>query len=184
MNVPKNNNKNIDINSNINFYILSFIIFIFSLNCFSAPSHSDKLTVNLSWHRQAKRLVILAKDEALIARIQPRSGLPYSHNESAAAWVGIDFPYNKAIRMILLSRKYYKHLRYIALSDYVSSYTDRYDNDLFIGGSTRKALKLNLKAWTEKDFKYVKKIKSNKKFHAFIRARYSKDTSKRVKKSN
>lgn len=143
-----------------------------SLRCLSEPVKTEKFTVNFSWHERAKSLSILAKDLKLLARVQPRGPFPYSHNSSAAVWIGIDFPHDKAIRMILWSRNYYRQLRYLALSDYASSYTDRYDNDLFIGGSTKKALKLQLGPWTEKDFKALKRIKNKKKFHALIRSHY------------
>ncbi len=135
----------------------------------------------MSWHKKARSLAILVKDLKLIPIIQPRGSLPYSHNASASIWVGMEFPYKKAISMILWSRNYYTDLHYLALSDYVSPYTSRYDKDLFIGGSTRKALKLDLAPWTPKDFKKLKRIKSLKKFHALIRSHYPKSRQKKLK---
>ena len=154
--------------------ILCLFVFFGLCSCLSSPIRTDKATVSFSWHERARSLLILAKDLNLIRRVQPRGLLPYSHNSSTAVWIGVDFPYKKAITMILWSRNYYKQLRYLALSDYASSYTDRYDNDLFIGGSTKKALKLKLQPWTERDFRRLKRIKSKKQFHALIRSRYPK----------
>ena len=150
-------------------------------HCLSTPTKTGKFTVNFSWHERGKSLLILAKDLKLIARVQPRGPFPYSHNSNTAVWLGVDFPHDKAIRMISWSRNYYRQLRYIALSDYVSSYTDRYDNDLFIGGSTRKALKLKLQPWTEKDFKRLKRVRNKKQLQALIRSRYAKGKKKKKK---
>ena len=155
-------------------FFLCFLIFLAFESCLSTPSRAGKASVSFSWHERAKSLLILAKDLKLIGRVQPRGSLPYSHNTSTAVWLGLDFPHKKAITMILWARNYYKQLRYIALSDHASPYTDRYDNDLFIGGSTKKALKLKLQAWTKKDFRGLKKLKTKKQFHAFIRSRYAK----------
>ena len=113
----------------------------------------------------------------LAVRIQPRSRYPYSHNASTAIWLGVNFPHDKAIRMILWARNYYHELRYFALSDYVSPGTKRYDNDLFLGGSTRKALKLQLIPWLSKDFKKLKKVKSKQQLHELIRSKYPKSQS-------
>ena len=142
--------------------------------CLGPPAKTKKFTVSFSWHERGRSLIILAKDLKLLARIQPRGPFPYSHNSSTAVWIGLDFPHAKAIRMISRSRNYYRQLRYLALSDHASPYTDRYDNDLFIGGSTKKALKLELQPWTGRDFKRLKRVKSKKQFHALIRSRYAK----------
>ena len=164
--------------------LISFLTYL-SISCFhtSSKALSKKNTVSFTWHEKAESLIILAKDIGLSPRILPRGPFPYSDNKNTAIWVGIDFPYKQAVQMILWSRKYFKELRYFALSDYVSSYTDRYDKNLFIGGSTRKALKLKLVAWTKKDFAKLKKIKSQKAFHKMIRKRYPKVLTKRKKSS-
>ena len=154
--------------------ILCFLALFGPGRCLSSPTKTKKFTVNFSWHERARSLLILAKDLKLLARVQPRGPLPYSHNSSAAVWIGLDFPHDKAIRMISWSHNYYRQLRYLALSDHASPYTDRYDNNLFIGGSTKKALKLQLRPWTANDFKRLKRVKSKKRFHALIRSRYAK----------
>ncbi len=161
-----------------------FCCFFFFSGCLTKLPRHRKPTVNMSWNEKASRLVVLAKDLGLPARVQPRGLLPYSHNASAAVWVGVNFPYDKAIRMLIWARNYYLELRYIAISDYVSPYTSRYDNDLFIGGSTSKALQLNLQPWRKADFKALKRIKSQKAFHAFIRSRYPGPNTKSKKKKN
>lgn len=141
-------------------------------SCLSISSYSQEPTVTLAWQEQARRLAILAKDLGLNARIQPRGALPYSHNASTAIWLGKNFPYDKAIQMIRWGHGYYKELRYIALSDRATPATDRYDYDLFLGGSTKKALHLNLKAWSPADFRKLYRAKSQAAFHALIRAHY------------
>lgn len=122
---------------------------------------------------KAGRLVILAKDLGLPAQIQEPDPLPYSENASGAVWVGTRFPFEKAIKMMFWARNYYTGLRYIALSDYVNTGTNRFDEDLFIGGATETAVtRLNLSAWQDADWQALSRVGSEAEFHALIRSRY------------
>ncbi|MCR9141171.1 MAG: hypothetical protein NXI24_02895 [bacterium] len=119
------------------------------------------------------RLVILANDLDIPAQIAEAEPLAYSANASGAVWVGTRFPYEKAIKLIGWSRNYYTGLRYVALSDYVNRSTSRFDQDLFIGGSTEKAvMKLNLRAWQDSDWRALSRAASQEDFHSIIRATY------------
>ena len=151
------------------------ILFFTLISCVSFQSNFDKPTLTLSWHERGRALLVLGKDLNLYSRMQPPEASPYSDNALGAIWLGVDFPYDKAIKMILWSRNYFLELRYVALSDLVSSHTNIYDKDLYIGGSTRKALRIGLQPWTEKDFNYLKKITSKEQLHKFIRSHYRKN---------
>ncbi len=156
--------------------LLAGLLANFSANaCLSGPEYSREPTVTLAWHERAKRLAILASDLKLNARIQPPSAMPYSDNASTAIWLGTEFPYDKAIQMIRWGHNYYKELRYIALSDLASPATERYDYDLFLGGATKKALKLKLKAWSPADFRKLYRAKNQARFHALIRSHYGRN---------
>ncbi len=142
-------------------------------SCLSAP-HYNKASLTLAWNEKAKRMLILGKDLELHTRLQGRGALPYSDNDHTAVWVGVDFPFQKAVKLIGWSRNYYRELRYFALSDLVSPFTKRYDKDLFIGGATSKALELGLRAWTQRDFAKLGRVKTKAQFHRLIRSRYPK----------
>ncbi|MEQ9365295.1 MAG: hypothetical protein RIF32_13700, partial [Leptospirales bacterium] len=120
---------------------------------------------------KAGRLMILANDLDVAGQIDAADPLPYSENASGAVWVGTRFPYDKAIKLIGWSRNYYSGLRYVALSDYVNRDTNRFDQDLYIGGSTETAVtRLRLRAWQEADWQALKRAGSQEEFHAIIRA--------------
>ncbi len=151
-----------------------FLLLIFQSHCLSQQLKDDKSTVTFSWHERGRALSVLVKDLGLIPRMQPPDAAPYSDNALGAVWVGIDFPFDKAIKIILWARNYYLELRFFALSDMVSKNTNIYNQDLYLGGSTRKALRLNLLPWTERDFQQLKKVTSKEQFHNFIRNHYNK----------
>ncbi len=137
---------------------------------------SDEITgprLLLTRMDKAGRLLILAGDLDIPAQIQDADPLPYSENASGAVWVGTGFPFDKAVKLIGWSRNYYTGLRYVALSDYVDRNTRRFDQDLYIGGSTETAVtRLNLTAWTESDWRALSRVGSQEAFHDLIRSRY------------
>ena len=148
-------------------------------------SRTREPLVVLTWHKGAYRLAVLLREEYkleksnLKVKIGPRDPLPYSHNASAAVWVGIHFPHEKAIEAIRFAKRYYKELRYFALSDRHPDRREAFHYQLFIGGSTETALNMDLRAWTEEDFVKLETIKTKKKFHDLIRSKYERSAAKR-----
>lgn len=125
---------------------------------------------------KAGRLLILSNDLDIPARIQQADALPYSTNSSGAVWVGTQFPFEKAVKLIGWSHNYYLGLRYVALSDYVNQETSRYDEDLYIGGSTETAVtRLNLSAWQASDWQALGRVSNQEEFHSLIRSHYPAD---------
>lgn len=126
----------------------------------------------------AYRFSVLIRERLLIENvsIQSRTDLPYSHNASAAIWVGKNYPYEDAIRVISASREYYQQIRYIALSDYAGEFRRRVPEaihyELFIGGPTDAALRMGLRAWSDADFEALQRINSEEEFRTFIQERY------------
>ncbi len=135
-------------------------------------SDPPQIDVILTYQKRAYQLGVLLKDYKLKARVRPRSALPYSSNASAAIWLGRDFDYKQAVKVIKLARNYYKDLRYIALSDKQPDRPPEVHKQLFIGGSTETALDMKLKAWTASDWDGLDLVKSKEALHALIKARY------------
>ena len=144
--------------------------------------HRNRLSVTLSWQPRARTLAILSTDLQLATRVQSRPYYPYSDNAYTAIWIGVDFPHDKASQMILWSKNYYQQIRYLALSDFVTPRTNRFRQNLFIGGSTRKALQLSLKPWSKSDFRKLKKIQNKKDFHSLVRSKYGNNLDEKTKK--
>lgn len=123
---------------------------------------------------KAGRMLILARDLDVQAQIREDYPLPYSPSASGGVWVGTDFPYEKAIKLIGWARNYYTGLRYVALSDRVHADQRRFDQELFIGGATEAAVgRLQLQTWTDSDWRALFRASSETEFHDVIRARYA-----------
>lgn len=142
------------------------------LACARSTREPAKPRVILTFNKIAYRCAILLKELDLVVKIQPRGALPYSSNGSTAIWIGKDFPFDKAIKVIDISQRYYDDLRYVALSDYRQSPPSAVHNEIFIGGSTESALRLGLLAWTPEDFNAIQSIGSSEELNEFIKARY------------
>lgn len=154
-------------------YLLIIIFVILQPACMPFMRAPLEPVVILTNQKSAFHMAILLRDEKIKVRIRARDAVPFSSNASAAVWIGINFPYQKAIDVILLARNYYKDLRYLALSNKQSNPPDVVHYQIFIGGSTETALLQGLKAWQNKDFKKLKSIKNEEEFRALIRAKYS-----------
>jgi len=159
----------------------SFIGITMLTACFPLNRGPIKSRVILTHHRGAYRLAILVKDLGENPRIRPRDPLPFSHNASGAVWVGVKFPFEKAKEIILLSRNYYKELKYFALSDKRPGVPESVHRTLYIGGSTSAALNMKLLAWSEEEFAQLKKIKTKEEFFQLIRSRYGDGKRKKRK---
>ena len=156
--------------------IIFTIILIYSVlsgcRSFFNMNDSKKPIVILTHNKRVFQLAILLKDHKLKVNIRPRDPLPFSSNASAAVWIGNKFPYKKAITAIQLSRKYYRDLRYFALSDIQADRPKQVHYQLFIGGSTETALLYKLKAWHKQDFNKLKIITTKEEFHKLILSKY------------
>lgn len=129
--------------------------------------------VILTYQKMAHRLAILLRDMKLKVFVRAPDPVPYSANASAGVWVGVRFPADRAVAAILLARRYYHDLRYVALSDKMADPPDSVHDQLFIGGSTETALRQCLKAWNDDDFKKMEGVKNQTELHALIRSKYS-----------
>ncbi len=132
----------------------------------------SKPLVILEHQDLAPRVAILVKDLDLDVRIRPPEAMPYSANASAAIWLGVKFPPEKAIAAIVAARYYYKQLRYVALSDRLPNVPEPIHHQIFIGGSTETALRLGLLAWRDEDFAALEKAKSFDEIAKVVRGRY------------
>lgn len=163
---------NLSIIRRISFLVLLVVTLAIVASCSRAVRSPAKPRVILTYQKIAYRCAILLKELDLVVKIQPRSSLPYSSNASAAIWVGKNFPYDKAIKVIEISQRYYDDLRYVALSDYRQDPPSSVHEEIFIGGSTESALRLGLRAWTPEDFNALQGVSSSDELNAFIKARY------------
>ena len=150
----------------------ALLILMTFAGCLPGVRGEGEKRVFLAYSDTASRCAILVQDLGLRTEVLPRAEVPYSSNASAAIWVGIHFPFDKAILVIDIGRRYYADLRYIALSDYRWDPVEEMHNELFLGGSTEAAVNLCLKAWTEKDFDALKKVKNQVEFQDMIKAHY------------
>ena len=119
----------------------------------------------------------------LKVNIQPKSSFPYAHNRNTAIWLGKNFPYEKAQQIIKWSIPYYKELHYIALSSKITPNVGIYDNNMYIGGSTKKALELGLQAWNLQELKKLLNVKSQEVFHEKINAKQSSEADQEISTS-
>ena len=155
--------------------LLTCLLLLGGIACQSSGA-GLKPEVIMPYQKDAYRLGILIKDMKIAFQVQSRTPLPYSSNAHAAVWVGTKFPFREAIEIILVSRNYYKDIRYIALSNKRSDGTvEEINHQIFLGGSTETALQLNLAAWTSEDFERLKAVKSKAGFHRLIESKYSRN---------
>ena len=145
-----------------------------AVGCAFGQSIPSKPLVILEHQDLAPRVAILIKDMDLDVRIRPANPMPYSANASAAVWVGLRFPAEKAVAAIVAARHYYRQLRYVALSDRQRGVPEAIHHQIFVGGSTESALRMGLLAWRDEDFAALEKVKTAENLQALIRSRYGK----------
>ena len=141
--------------------------------CLPGMKKAPEPSAILTYQKDSYKVLILLRDQKINTTIAPIEPVPYSPNASAAVWVGIHFPYELAIKSIFYARNYYKEIKYFALSDKQGDPPDRIHYQIYIGGSTETALRAGLLAWTDADFKNLRKVRSQEQFHKFIRSKYS-----------
>lgn len=129
--------------------------------------------VVLARHDKSGRCSILVKDLGLPVSISPHGPLPYSKSASGALWVGTEFPFDKAIAVLKFCRNYYPEWRYISLSDYTNPGLDKLSRELYVGGSTERALCMGLQTWTDREKQKLYATRSQASFHKMIRAKYN-----------
>lgn len=134
--------------------------------------HKSNFNVILASQEKAHRMVYRMEELGLSADVDTGEELPFSSNASAAIWVGRDFPYEKAIQVILISREYYDDIRYIALSDYRLDPPDMVHREIYVGGSTASAVRLGLQAWDDDDFRSLESIKNRDDFVSLVKSKY------------
>ena len=125
-------------------------------------------SATLAWNDNVITLAELIKSLDIDISATGRDTTPYTHNEHTAIWIGKEFPYKLAQQIIIWSQRYYSELRYIALSNFITPNIKRYDKNIYIGGSTQKALSLQLEPWSKADFKRLLKAKSQEQFRSYI----------------
>ena len=146
-----------------------------ALSCTPKFSHqlgSEKPLVILEYSDFAHRPEVLIQDIGLDTAISPPGDLEFSANASAAVWLGKEFPYEKAIEVLLITKRYYTELRYIALSDYELDPPDSAHFEIYVGGSTDTAVRLRLKAWSNEDFQKLRSVQSREEYVAMIESHY------------
>ena len=129
--------------------------------------------VFLAWHDRATRCAILIRDLDVPVEIQAPDPLPYASEEHAGIWIGARFPYEKAIEAIRFARYYYRDIRYLALSDYVTPQSDFHEFEMRIGTDTGQNLCLGLQAWTEADFEQLRGVANDAEFRSLIESHYA-----------
>jgi len=164
------------INPSVYMRFILFLPVFFLFSCISYLKQEETPHVTLGYNEIAYRYAILLKDEELPHRFKKPTRMPYSDNARGMIWIGKFFPHEQAIDLILSARNYYKELKYVAFFDINPRIIpDKRNFELYIGAPTEDALKINLKAWDDKDFSALEKIKSEDDYRHMIVSRYPAD---------
>ncbi len=145
------------------FMKINNILFLFLLmNChsFSFTEQKQNHFIILTYNEKVSSVKILMEELEIPAEIIKTSE-PYTHNSFAVLSIGENFPYDKFIEILGFIKNYYPELRYIDLIQKKDKVPDNILYQLYIGASTEIAIKKNLKAWNQKDFEELKKIKNH-----------------------
>ena len=160
-----------------------FIIFLLALSVQCKSTSKKSSVVVLAAKQNINGLIILGADLQLNMKYdssgKKKRKNPYSDYAHTAVWIGKEFPYQKAIKMILWARNYYSQLRYIAFANDIKSLKKQDARYMYIGGKTKIAIQAGLKAWSNRDFRTLGKINSEKKFINFIQKKYNKGLSEK-----
>lgn len=92
-----------------------------------------------------------------------------SNREHEAIWLGDKIPIDMAINVIKIAKKYYPHLKYIKIDDALDDAPSFVKYEIFIGGSTKTAKEMRLRALDEKDFNRIYQMKDINELHDYIK---------------
>jgi len=170
-------NRYISLQKGIKWLIFAALSGLFS-SCsprFATSMGPENLLVIFEHSEFAHRPEILVQDMGLDTAIAPVGDLEFAANASTAVWIGREFPFEKAIEVITISKRYYSELRYIALSDYKLDPPDSAHYEIYVGGSTDTALRLGLKSWSDLDFKKLRAVQTREEYISLIESHYPKE---------
>ncbi|MBU1143898.1 MAG: hypothetical protein KKH92_09705 [Firmicutes bacterium] len=95
------------------------------------------------------------------------------NDKHEAIWLGSNIPLTIAKPIILMAKKYNPELKYIHVSgDQNENPPTQVHDEIFIGGATTAALRMNLGEFTDKDFRDLENSNTIEEFHHFIRLKY------------
>jgi len=148
------------------------LYFIFLLYCANNPvktffQKEYSPVVVLTYHDEISSVVILSEELNLKYEIY-RPEEPYTHNAFSVITLGENFPIEKFKEILTFIRNYYPELRYVQLIHNQKNLPPQNLYTLIIGNPTEIAIKNNLKAWNENDFKKIQELKSKEDIHSFI----------------
>lgn len=87
--------------------------------------------------------------------------------ENAAIWLGKNIDVEIAKMVIIESKRFYPHLKYIKLSHIPEVY--EVHNELYIGGSTKSAVEdFRCKELSDDDFEQIKNMQTTDELHQFL----------------
>ncbi len=162
-------------------YLYLFLILIL-ISC-SNYSIKDRFFVNnyepfviLTSNESISSVVILIEEMNLKYQIYNPIE-PYTDNAFGVITIGEYFPVEKFIEILKFIRNYYPDLRYIQLTRKKQNIPEKNLYSLFIANSTEIAIKNNLKALNDNDFKSLISLKSTDEIHNFILKFHQEDKS-------
>lgn len=149
-----------------------YVLFFFFLYCVGNPIKTffpKEYTpvVVLTYHDEISSVLILFEELSLKYEIY-RPDEPYTHNAFAVLTLGENFPIDKFKEILTFIRNYYPQLRYVQLISNQENIPPQNLYTLIIGNPTEIAIKNNLKAWNENDFKKIQELKSKEEVHRYI----------------
>ncbi len=148
------------------------ILIIAFLNCksnvsFLSSFKSKEPVVWITYHDEVAPITILLQESNIKFKIQIFEE-PYTENSFALISLGENFPIHSFLEIMSYIRNYYPGLRYIEIIEQKDHEID-ISYTLWIGNKTEIAIKKNLKAWEEKDFKKLLELKSKEEIHNWIK---------------
>lgn len=153
-------------------YINLFLIFIL-ISC-SGFNIKDRFFVNnyepfvtMTYNENITSVVILIEELNLKYQIYNPIE-PFTDNAFGVISIGEKFPVEKFIEILKFIKNYYPDLRYIQLIQKDKNIPERNLYGLFVANSTEIAIKNNLKALNDNDFKTLISLKSTEEIHKYI----------------
>ena len=104
-------------------------------------------------------------------------------SEAQAIRLGVRFLPEDAVRVIKLALQHWPFLSYIHLTDDVDEPPEYVHSQIFIGGSTKAAVKQRrLSAWLAEDFRGLQESMNASELHDYVRKRYGAKYERHIKR--
>lgn len=125
-------------------------------------------SASITHFENAEKLQMKLLKKGYETEIYGLSGPQNTYNYNSAIWLGYKVSFEAAKEIILTSKAFYPHLKYISLTDKKRDVPDHIHYQVYIGGSTTTAKEKRLKPFNKKDWGKFKTLETIEELHKFV----------------